>query len=170
MGVESFFIECKVFDSHIEIHEGIKQYVGSKIKIVDDFLLFLQLCGYKIKSQKKYYKRYIIDGKLFLDIFSDNNYLQGFSLEGCFSNYNKTLNIAKKIIILTNSRFLQLKLKTSNTGVYNSINQGSLDDLVKSIDYRYNVFNEKYHCSFNSLPGDMFFRKYRFYKFFNKRI
>ena len=170
MGVESFFIECKVFDSQIELHAGIKQYVGSKIKIVDDFLHFLKLNGYKIKSQKKYFRRYVVEKKLILDIFSDNNYLQGFSIEGCFANYKETLNLAKKMIILINSHFLQLKLKIPDTGVYNYINQESLDTLVKQIDYRYNVFNENYHCTFNSLPGEMFFRKYSFYRLFNKKI
>ena len=169
MGTESFFIECISEDSHVEHRLEVKTYFGSESKTEADFLLFLKLRGYKAKNARSFRGRYIINRELILDVLSSGTYFQGFALEGCFSDYEKNIALASGIIQSIDSDFLPLCLKRPD-GVYVRATQENADLCKNYIDQRHMIFQKNYPCSFKSLPGRDFFRKYRLRQLFKKNL
>ncbi len=156
MGIESFYINVVEQNAFFSTSSDNLTYSGSKSKNIKETEKF-------IRNSKK------ITSLLEINMFEDQGYIQGFSLQGCFSCYESAVKQIIDFIVFTDANFMKLKICLSKNSFCEVTEIKKIKEYFdkKFLEKRMS-FNKDYDVSFLSKPGNFFYRKYFYYKLLRK--
>lgn len=171
VGQESYFIVLLDRDTIIKKINNSTTYKGASNMTKKIFIENLKKLSLKIKKHEDIYESFfIIEDIIVARIFSENDFFQGISFEGCFSWFEESLKLIIDIANKIEKKILNIRYYHP-AGINKNVTESFLVyETFKAIyKEKYNAFQETFpEAHFKSLPGNKFFKKYNVKKFFMK--
>lgn len=174
MGIESFYLNLIDKSSKYNICNLDYCFRNARNKRELEFVNFMESNGYKMKQIRNIKNKFSIDNLIYITVLTDEDYFQGVSFEGCFSCYEVAMKYFIDLSVIINKSFCNMKICKKNNVYINDITKKSLTEYINSVSLsRKEFFDCQYSCSFISLPGIKFYKKYKVYTllhFIKKKI
>ncbi len=150
MGAESFFIHAKAINAQIDTNK---------------FITLLSSNDYIVEHNIRYnVPWYAINGILKLQFSLENASLQGFSLEGCFSWYDESLELIYQIVKLINDKLMPIEIDQPVSMESKKLldKERFLNTVRGFYEGKYKYFSDLFKgARFKSLPDKDFYNEYK---------